>query len=129
LPAVSGCMLATIQAIGLVACTSGSLHVDAVMLCGPQMLFGVPTAQVAARVEALPAALGISKDEALQLLQDDPQFLLKAPATLAAGWKELRRAARKRPEWREQIGGWTAGTLCRCSHCFLASRCVWASWV
>jgi hypothetical protein len=82
-----------------------------------QMLFSVPTAQVAPRVEALPAALGISKEEALLLLQDDPKFLLQPSSTLAASWKALQGAARARPEWQEQIGGWTAGTLYRCDSC------------
>ena len=79
-----------------------------------QMLFSVPPAQVGLRLEALPAALGISPEQALLLVQDAPMLLLKTTATVAAGWGELRRAAGMRWEWREQIGTrWTAGTLNR----------------
>ena len=78
------------------------------------MLFGVPTAQVAARLEALPAAFGISSSEALLLVQDEPQFLLVGADSLAGAWRELKRAGSLRPEWGLQIAGWTAATLRRC---------------
>jgi hypothetical protein len=74
-------------------------------------------------VEALPAALGISQEEAMLLLQDGPTFLLKVPDALTAAWMELQRAAKEQPEWREQIGGWTAGTLYRCAESFQGFNC------
>ena len=53
----------------------------------------MPTAEVAPRIKALPAALGITQEKALLLLQDDPTFLLIGSGTLAEGWRELQRAA------------------------------------
>jgi hypothetical protein len=76
-----------------------------------QVLFSIPAEQVAARLEALPAALGVTEKEALRLAQDWPRFLLVQTATVAEGWRELRRAASKRPEWREQIGDLTASSV------------------
>jgi hypothetical protein len=81
-----------------------------------QMALGIPAATVTPRLAALPAALRITQDEALALVQDDPLFLLYTPDILAAAWEELKRAASKRPEWREQMGGWTAVTLRRYVH-------------
>jgi hypothetical protein len=77
----------------------------------PQVLFSIPTKQIAPRLEALPAALGITRDEALLLVQDCPHFLLMKADTLAEGWQELRRAASKRPEWRQQIGNLVASSV------------------
>jgi hypothetical protein len=76
-----------------------------------QVLFGIPAKQIASRLEALPAALGIAQGDARRLAQDAARLLLMKADTVAAGWQELRRAASKRPEWREQIGNWTAGTV------------------
>jgi hypothetical protein len=81
----------------------------------PQVLLGIPSKQVAPRLGALPAALGVTPGEALLLVQDWPRFLLMKADTVAAGWQELRRAASKRPEWREQIGNWAAGSVERCA--------------
>jgi hypothetical protein len=86
------------------------------VVCVLQMLFGMPAAQVASRLEALPAALGITRDEALALVLDDPRFLLQPSGTLAAAWEELQQAASKQPEWRQQIGGWAASTFRRYAH-------------
>jgi hypothetical protein len=77
------------------------------------MLFSIPASEVATRLAALPAALGIPPQEALLLVREEPQFLVVAPAALAASWRELRRAARMQPEWREQVGAWNAATFRR----------------
>jgi hypothetical protein len=77
------------------------------------MLLGVAAPDMASRLEALPAALGVTRPEALALVLEDPLLLLRSPDTLAAAWRELRRAARMRPEWRQQIGGWAASSLNR----------------
>jgi hypothetical protein len=71
----------------------------------------MPTKQIAPRLEALPAALGITRGEALLLVRDCPRVLTKQAGTVAAGWQELRRAASKRPEWRQQIGNLTAESV------------------
>jgi hypothetical protein len=81
------------------------------VLCVLQMLLTMPAPDVAPRLAALPAALGITLDEALALLEDDPKILQQGSDALAAAWVELRRAASMRAEWREQIGGWTATTF------------------
>ena len=76
-----------------------------------QILFGIPTAQIAPRLKALQAALVVTQAEALLLVQDAPELLLKPSNTLKQAWEELQQAARKRPEWREQIGSWAASSL------------------
>jgi hypothetical protein len=79
------------------------------------MLLSVPAAEVPPRMRAIPAVLGISSAEARALVLDAPLLLLKTQDTLALGWRELRRAAALRPEWREQIGSkWSPSTLNRC---------------
>jgi hypothetical protein len=90
-----------------------------------QVLFGIPTQQIAPRLAALPAALGITPDEALLLAQDCPHFVLLRADTAAAGWWELRRAASKRAEWREQIGNWTAESVCRCAPQSMTLAACW----
>jgi hypothetical protein len=68
---------------------------------------------MAPRMEALPAALGITSKETLALVQDHPQLLLLPTPTILSGWEQLQAAADLRPEWREQVGGWSVSSFCR----------------
>jgi hypothetical protein len=100
---------------------------------GAQILFSVPASKCAPRLAALPAMLGITQDEALALVLDDPKLLLKRLDTLAAAWRELQLAVGMRPEWREQIGGWAAVTLSRSVRhgwfcCFAVLAAVVIAW-
>ena len=77
------------------------------MRCCLQVLTGSsPPLALAPRLEALPAALGISPEEVLALVHNAPYLLLLPTTTISAGWRQLKKAAGMRPEWKEQIGGW-----------------------
>jgi hypothetical protein len=91
------------------------------------VLLGIPEDQLAPRLEALPAALGIPWGEALLVVTEAPQFLLMKADTMVEGWQELLRAARLRPKWREQIGNWAVRTIARCAPHSASTVCS-ASW-
>jgi hypothetical protein len=76
-----------------------------------QFLLNTSPSELTPRLEALPFALGVTPEEGLRLVWEAPRLLLLPTATLAATWRELRRAVGMRPEWREQFGAWCAATL------------------
>jgi hypothetical protein len=103
----------------------------------PQFLLTAPQSELTPRLEALPAALGITSEDGLRLVQEYPRLLLLPTAAMAASWRELRRAASMRAEWREQMGGWCVSTLDGCVHtccaasdagpCVVGSAQVWCA--
>jgi hypothetical protein len=76
-----------------------------------QFLLNANPSELTPRLEALPAALGITPEEGLHLVKAAPRLLLLPTAAMAASWRGLRRVAGMRAEWREQLGGLTAPTL------------------
>jgi hypothetical protein len=103
----------------------------------PQFLLNAPPSELTPRLEALPAALGVTREEGMALVHEHPGLLLLPTASMAASWRELRRAASMRAEWREQMGGWCVSTLHRCVRtwwaasdvgpCVVASALVWCA--
>jgi hypothetical protein len=82
----------------------------------PQFLLNAPPSELTPRLEALPAALGITLEEGMRAVKASPRLLLLPTAAMAASWRELRRAAGMRVEWREEMGGWAVATLATCVH-------------
>jgi hypothetical protein len=110
-----------------------SLHDPPVPM--PQFLLNANPSELTPRLEALPAALGITPEEGLRLVTEVPRLLLLPTAAMAASWRELQRVAGMRAEWREQLGGWAASSFTRCvhrgHHCMLpwVHRCMlFAHW-
>jgi hypothetical protein len=80
-----------------------------------QMLLNIPAAEVASRLEALGTALGITHDEVVLLVREEPRFLLFSKGVYVQGWEELQQTCCESAEWRQQIKSWTAATLYRCA--------------